>query len=172
MITFLEYINRTDDTVVRRLKLLKRALEQGGFLVKDFALAEDDPHVFVYSLPKVSTFEGVRFYIYGDTLAFRPQKKVDTEPYGEAYSFNIQDMFDDMMMDYGDDKQDVNKPVKECLKKMAQEIRTYFIKSKTSEEELVKIQLSDIDDKDSKSDGIVINTTGTDYATRIYSKGN
>lgn len=172
MITFLEYINRTDDLAVRRLRLLKRGLEQGGFLVKDFATAEDDPHIFVYSLPKVSTFEGVRFYIYGDTLAFRPQKKIDTEPYGEAYSFNIQDMFDDMMMDHGNDKADINKPIKECLKKMSQELRTYFIKSKNSEEELVKIQLSDIDDKDSKSDGIVINTTGTDYATRIYSKGN
>jgi hypothetical protein len=172
MITFLEYINRTDDLAVKRLRVLKRALEQGGFLVKDFVLAEDDPHIFVYALPKISTFEGVRFYIFGDTLAFRPQKKVDTEPYGESYSFNVQDMFDDMMLEFGDDKQDKNKPVKECLRKMAQELRTYFIKSKKAEEELVKVQLSDIEDKDSTSDGIVINTTGTDYATKIYSKGN
>jgi hypothetical protein len=77
-----------------------------------------------------------------------------------------------MMLEFGDDKQDKNKPVKECLRKMAQELRTYFIKSKKAEEELVKVQLSDIEDKDSTSDGIVINTTGTDYATKIYSKGN
>ena len=171
MITFLEYIDKTDDSVNKKLTLLRKALEKKGYRVKDFINNDEDPHIFIFCLPKVSTFEGVRFYLLGDILAFRPQKKVDTEPYGKAYSFSIQDMYDDMILDYGD-SDDEEKPIKKLLEKMADEMQRFFKKSKDAEEELIKIQLSDIDDKDSKADGIVVNTTGTDYASRIYSRGN
>ena len=55
---------------------------------------------------------------------------------------------------------------------MADELREFFNKSKDAEEELVQIQLSNIEDKSKDKEGIVVNTMGTDYASRVYSKGN
>lgn len=170
MIKFFEYIDRTDDEDAKRLHLVQKALERGGFRVKDFTRKDQDQHIFVYCLPKISTFEGVRFYFLGDILAFRAQKKVDTEPYGKAYTFSLQDMYDDMMVEYGEDK-DHEKPVKKTIERMAEELNAFFKKSKEAEEELVKVQLTNIEDKTGQKDGIVANTTGTDYASRIYSKG-
>ncbi len=171
MISYFEYIDRTDDEVSRRLGLVKKALERGGFRTKDFIRKDQDPHIFVYCTPKTSTFEGIRFYLLGDILAFKVQKKVDTEPYGKAYTFSLQDMYDDMILKYADNK-DKNKAVKATIMKMAEEVREFFEKSKEAEEDLVQIQLSNIEDKSKDKEGIVVNTTGTDYASRVYSKGN
>ena len=129
MIRFFEYIDRTDDEVSRRLELVKKALERGGFRTKDFIKKDQDPHVFVYGTPQSSTFEGVRFYLLGDILAFKVQKKVDTEPYGKAYTFALQDMYDDMVLKYADNK-DKKKSIKATITKMADELREFFNKSK------------------------------------------
>ena len=171
MIRFFEYIDRTDDEVSRRLELLKKALERGGFRTKDFVKKDQDPHIFVYCTPKTSTFEGVRFYLLGDILAFKVQKKVDTEPYGKAYTFALQDIYDDMVLKHSDSK-DKKKAIKATITKMADELREFFNKSKDAEEDLVQIQLTNIEDKSKDKEGIVVNTMGTDYASRVYSKGN
>lgn len=171
MMKFNEYIDRTDDETTKRLNTIRKALQRGGYRVQDFALKDQDPHIFVYALPKVATFEGIRIYLLGDILAFKAQKKVETEPYGKAYTFAIQDMYDDMVLEYGDSP-DKELPVKKTILKMADELRMFFVKSKTAEESLVQMQLTSIEDKSGQKDGIVVNTTGTDYANKVYSQGN
>ena len=171
MMKFNEYIDRTDDETTKRLNLIRKALQRGGYRVEDFALKDQDPHIFVYALPKVATFEGIRLYLLGDILAFKVQKKINTEPYGKAYTFSIQEMYDDMLMEYGD-SEDKDKPIKKTILKMADELRMFFVKSKTAEESLVQVQLANIEDKTGEKEGIVVNTTGTDYASKVYSKGN
>ena len=42
MITFLEYIDKTDDSVNKKLTLLRKALEKKGYRVKDFINNDED----------------------------------------------------------------------------------------------------------------------------------
>ena len=74
MILFNEYVNRHHFMAKKRLRLLMNALQKDGLKVEDFTHDEHEPYIFVYAYPLATTFEGVRFYMHGDILAFKTQK--------------------------------------------------------------------------------------------------
>ena len=167
MIFFNEYVDRNRFLAKKRLHLLMNVLKKDGLKVEDFTYDEHNPYIFVYSYPVATTFEGIRFYMHGDMLAFRTQKKPDTQPYGEAYELDLQTMLVDIF------ENEKNKSDKHIAKILAQligkEIREHFKKSKKAEQDMLTGQISD--DKGS-SGRIIIRNNGTDYANTVTSKWN
>ena len=94
---FLEFIDRRQREAIRHLKLVEKMLKKNGMDVRSF-LEEDEPYIFVKTTEDVS-FEGIRIYEIGNSLAYRVQKEPETHPYGTAYSLNLEDMFSDFMSD-------------------------------------------------------------------------
>jgi hypothetical protein len=167
MILFNEYVNRHHFMAKKRLRLLKRVLEKDGLEVEDFTHDNQDPYIFVYSYPVSTTFQGVRFYMHGEILAFRTQKKPETQPYGEAYELDVQTMLVDVF-ETEDDKSEKNI-TKILMKLIGREVRNHFKKEKVAEEELLTGQISNAKDAAGQ---IVIRNTGTDYSNTVFSKFN
>ena len=167
MMVFKEYIDRNNSVSKKRLGLLINVLKKDGLRVEDFTHDDIEPYIFVYSYPLPTTFEGVRFYMHGDILAFRTQKKAETQPYGEAYALDLQQM---LMNIFQDEKDKSEKNItKVLLKLIGKEIRDYFKKSVAAEKDLLSGQVAD--GKNSAGQ-IIIRNNGTDYANTVTSKWN
>jgi len=167
MILFNEYVNRHHFMAKKRLRLLMNVLEKDGLKVEDFTHDEHEPYIFVYAYPVPTTFEGVRFYMHGDILAFKTQKKPETQPYGEAYELDLQTM----LMDIFDNEKDKSEKhiTKVLMKLVGRELRDHFKKAKAAEQDLLTGQVTD----DKRTAGqIVIRNTGTDYSNTVFSKWN
>ena len=167
MILFNEYVNRHHFMSKKRLRLLMAALQKDGLRTDDYTHDEHEPYVFVYAYPTPTTFEGVRFYMHGDILAFKTQKKPETQPYGEAYELDLQTM----LMDIFENEEDKSeKHITTILGKLiGREMRDHFKKEKAAEQDMLTGQVGD----DKKNAGqIVIKNNGTDYSNTIFSKWN
>ena len=167
MILFNEYVNRHHFMAKKRLRLLMNALQKDGLRTQDFTHDEHEPYVFVYAYPVPTTFEGVRFYMHGDILAFKTQKKPETQPYGEAYELDLQQM----LMDIFENEKDKSEKniTKVLLKLIGREIRDHFKKTISAEKDLLTGQVAD--GKNSAGQ-IIIRNNGTDYANTVTSKWN
>lgn len=167
MILFNEYVNRHHFMSKKRLRLLMNVLQKDGLKVEDFTHDDHEPYIFVFSYPLATTFEGIRFYMRGDILAFKTQKKPETQPYGEAYELDLQTM----LMDIFENEKDKSEKniTKVLLKLIGREIRDHFKKAKAAEQDLLTGQV--VDDKKNAGQ-IVIKNNGTDYSNTVFSKWN
>lgn len=167
VILFNEYVNRHHFMAKKRLRLLMYTLQKDGLRVEDFTHDEHEPYIFVYAYPLPTTFEGVRFYMHGDILAFKTQKKPETQPYGEAYELDIQTMLVDI---FDNEKDKTEKHItKFLLKLIGRELRDHFNKAKIAEEDMLTGQVSNSKDAAGQ---IIIKNSGTDYSNTISSKWN
>ena len=167
MILFNEYVNRHHFMAKKRLRILMAALQKDGLKVEDFTHDEHEPYIFVYAYPVPNTFEGVRFYMHGDILAFKTQKKPETQPYGEAYELDLQTMLLDI---FENEKDKSEKNItKVLLKLIGRELRDHFKKAKAAEQDLLTGQVAD---GKNTAGQIVIRNAGTDYSNTIFSKWN
>ncbi len=151
----------------KRLRLLMNVLQKDGLRVEDFTHDEHEPYIFVYAYPVPTTFEGVRFYMHGDILAFKTQKKPETQPYGEAYELDLQTM----LMDIFENEKDKSEKniTKVLLKLVGREIRDHFKKAKSAEQDILTGQVAD---NKAAAGQIIIRNNGTDYANTVTSKWN
>lgn len=130
MLRFVEFVDRKQRENKRQLKVIKKLLESQEMKVKDH-LKDEDPFIFVLNPDKNTFFEGVRIYKIGSQIAFRVQKEEDTEPFGKAYSINIEEMFEDFMTDYNPEKSG-----KKIIEAVGEEIKRFFEKSSEAEKDI------------------------------------
>jgi len=127
---FSSFLDKKNKQAVRELGIVRDILSEGDFKVEDF-LKEESPYIFVNCTGGGLDFEGVRVYKVGSNLAYRVQKESKTEPYGEAYSLNIEDLFSDLISDMSEDE-----AAEEIKKAVMEEFENFFQKSAKAQEEL------------------------------------
>lgn len=163
--TFGEFVDRKKRESVRQLTIIKQLLESSGLKVENFLNENDDePYIYCYNPMKSGSFDGIRVYKIGNTIAFRIQKENETHPYGSAYQLPIEEMFHDFL---GDDDVDQEKAGKKVIEAVAKEIRRFFDKSAEAESE--ERQRNSELNQDSAGN-VLVRTTGTDYSSLVYSK--
>ena len=165
--SFGEFVDKKKRDSVRELELIKGLLESNGLKVENFLKTshEDEPYVFCFSPTRNGSFDGIRIYKIGNSLAFRIQKENKTHPYGSAYPLPVEDMFNDFLSDEDVDQMKAGKKVIESVNK---EIRRFFDKSVEAERD-ERSQGVDGDEGDSEGN-VMVRTTGTDYSSLVYNK--
>jgi len=155
---FNEFVNHRERESRDFLKLIAKILKSGkdSLKVKSF-LSEDDPYLFVYAPNDNFTFEGIRVYPIGDTYAYKIQNAEDTQPFGKAYSLDLEKMFADHMSD-NIESDEAAKRVSENVKR---EISRFFELTGKAEEELAGTK---------PDSGYVLKTGGSDYSSLIFNK--
>jgi len=155
---FNEFVNHRERESRDHLKLIEKILKSGkdSLKVKSF-LSEDDPYLFVYAPNDNFTFEGIRVYPIGDTYAYKIQNAEDTQPFGKAYSLDLEKMFADHMSD-NIESDEAAKRVSENVKR---EISRFFELTGKAEEELAGTK---------PDSGYVLKTGGSDYSSLIFNK--
>ena len=154
---FQEFVNRKDREAKEQLGIVKKILETQKLQVKDFR-EDDDPYIFVLNPGGGLSFEGIRIYKIGNTLAYRVQREDRTHPYGKPYNLDLQEMFSDYMSE--------NMKHEEAGKKVARalvnEVITFFKKSSAAEKEISNGEFDEPLDA-----AAVRSTTGTDYSSKM-----
>lgn len=163
MKTFREFVDKKARLAKRQLRIVERILKQHSMAVGSF-LEDDDPYIFLKNPNGQTSFEGVRIYKIGDSLAYRIQKEDKTHPYGKAYQLDIEGMYDDMISD----KFKEEKAGQEIIKAIKEEFASFFAKSADAEK---RLQQGEFDKRgDPLGDVMVKSGMGTDYANLVYSK--
>lgn len=164
MRTFLEFVDRKEREGKRQLKILGKLFESQGFEAKEHTSA-DDPYLYVANPMKHASFDGIRIYKIGSTLAFRIQKEEKTHPFGRAYMLDVEEMYNDLLTDH-------HKPEdagKALVKSVAEEIKLFFNKQAKAENELKAMFQGQGDMKD-PFNRVVVRASGTDYSNMVTSK--
>jgi len=160
---FHKFIDKKSRKAVRELHTIKKVLEQAHMKVEDFTQKED-PYIFLHSPDTNLSFDGVRIYKIGESLAWRVQREADTHPYGSAYKLDIQEMWNDLLSD----EMDEEKAGRAIMKTIVEEMKKFFKESGQAEKDL---RSSEIDKKYGDALGrVVIKSTGTDYSNMLTSK--
>lgn len=163
--TFGEFVDRKKRESIRQLKLLKQLLESNGMKTENFLMENDDePYIYCHNPVNTGSFDGIRIYKIGNTIAFRIQKENETHPYGSAYQLPVEEMFHDFLADEDIDQEKAGKKV---IESVAKEIRRFFDKSAEAESD-ERDQNSEME-KDSAGN-VLVRTTGTDYSSLVYNK--
>lgn len=130
LMRFSSFLDKKNKQAVRELGIIRDILAEGDFKVEDF-LKEESPYVFVNCTDGGLDFEGVRVYKVGSNLAYRVQKENKTEPYGSAYSLDIENLFGDLVSDMSEDE-----AAEEIKKAVVEEFKNFFQKSAKAQDEL------------------------------------
>lgn len=158
MILFCEFIDKKQRDQRKHLKLVESLLKKNGIECKPH-LENEDPYIFVKSTKPKLSFDGIRIYEIGNVLAYRVVKEEKTEPYGKAYSLDLEEMFNDFMSEDMKEEQAGKKVIESVLN----EIKKFFDRSLVAEEDLKKNDLN--------GDGtIMLRTGGSDYSSQIFNK--
>lgn len=159
--SFHEFVDRKKRECRKHLALLKKLFEKTGFRVIE-RLEDDDPYIYVKNTSKNVSFDGVRVYKLGDTVAYRVAKQEQTHPYGKAYMLAVEDMFDDFISEY-----DEGEAIKMVVTEVSKEMKKFFTKSEEAEYELNTTQF----DRGIAGQGqIMLRGGGTDYSNQVHSK--
>lgn len=144
---------------VKQLKIVSEILSRGGFHSQPFLEGIGDPYVYVRNPDTSSSFGGIRIYKIGDTIAYRIQRRPDSNPYGKAYELNIEEMFNDLISDdYGEEKAG-----KKVMQGVIGEIRKFFNDSTNADRDLRNADTSVVD----ATNRIIIGAGGTDYSNNV-----
>jgi hypothetical protein len=154
---FVEFVDKKQREANEQLGIVKKILEQQKLQVKDFR-DDAEPYIFVLNPGGGLSFEGIRIYKIGNTLAYRVQREDRTHPYGKPYNLDLQEMFSDYMSE--------NMKHEEAGKKVARalvhEIVDFFKKSSEAEKEIASGEFDEPLDQ-----AAVRSTTGTDYSSKV-----
>jgi hypothetical protein len=127
---FSSFIDKKNRDARRELGIIRDILSEAKLKVDDF-LKDDVPYLFLKNTDKDLDFDGVRIYKIGSSMAYRVQKESKTEPYGEAYLLDVEDIFGDLITDMSEEKA-ANK-VKEAV---VEEFKSFFRKSVEAQDEI------------------------------------
>lgn len=154
---FLEFLHRKERESRKHLKIVSKALKEAKFKVHEHLKDDEDPYIFVYGEDPNLSFEGIRIYSIGDSLAYRAQKEKETEPFGKAYPLNLEDMFSDVMSQTAAEK----KAGLKVIELLSKEIKKFFKNSVKAAAESEDVE---------KPKPVVVKTGGTDYSGMVVSK--
>ena len=160
MKNFTDFINKKVREARRQLNVLKKVFESHGVAVTDF-LNDGDPYIFVATKNKSLSFDGIRIYRIGDTIAFRVQKEADTHPYGEAYLLDVENVFNELISE----KPNEEEAGKRVIKYILEEVKRFFEKTQEAEDDLRSIEFSQQKDPYNVAPS---STSGTDYSNQIF----
>ncbi len=155
---FMEFVDRKQRESRRHLKIVESLLKSHGLQVKGH-LDDEDPYVYLKSTHPKLSFDGVRIYEIGNSLAYRIVKEEKTEPFGKAYSLNLEEMFNDFMSENNVKEEQAGKKV---IEGVLNELKKFFDKSATAEREMKK--------GDPDGNGVILRTGGTDYSSLVFNK--
>jgi hypothetical protein len=127
---FSSFIDKKNREARRELGIIRDILSEAKLKVDDF-LKDEVPYLFLKNTDKDLDFDGVRIYKIGSSMAYRVQKESKTEPYGEAYLLDVEDIFGDLITDMSEEKA-ANK-VKEAV---VEEFKSFFRKSVEAQDEI------------------------------------
>jgi len=160
MKSFTDFIDKKVRMARKQLNTLKKVFESNNVAVTDF-IKESDPYIFIPTTNKSLSFDGIRIYRIGDTMAFRVQKEADTHPYGQAYLLDIESVFNEFIAEKPNEE-DAGKRV---IKYILEEVKRFFEKTQEAEDDIRSIEFQV--DKDPYNVA-PSSTSGTDYANQIY----
>lgn len=162
METFLEFVNKRKRDGKKHLTILEKVFKHQKLAVKSF-MDEDTPYLYLIAPGDSVNFGGVRVYQVGDNIAYRVQKQEHTEPFGRPYLLDMDEMYEDFMMD--DIKEE--EAAKRIVQAVSDEMSRFFRKSKEAEQDFQDMQF----DRQTDSMGkIILRPTGSDYSNSIYNK--
>src|ERR1019366_5713400 len=124
----------------------------------------EDPYIFIVNPMKNASFEGIRIYKIGSTMAFRIQKEEKTHPFGSAYMLDVEEMFTDLLTDHPRPEE----AGKALVKSVSEEIKLFFNRQAKAENELKSI-FQGADPKD-PFNRIVVRATGGDFGSMISTR--
>jgi hypothetical protein len=127
---FSSFLDKKAKEAKRQLGIVRDIISESDLEVKDF-LDGRDPYLFLSNPEKDLDF-GVRIYKIGSDIAYRIQRRSDTQPYGEAYPLDIEASFSDLISDM-----DEEKAAEKIKKAVVNELKTFFKKSSEAQEELL-----------------------------------
>jgi hypothetical protein len=127
---FSSFIDKKNKKARYELGVVRDILKEGGFNLEDF-LKDENPYVFLKNPEGNLDFEGVRIYKIGSGLAYRVQKENKTEPYGQAYGLNLEEIFSDLISDMSEEK-----AAKQIKKAIIEEFKNFFEKSIKAQDEI------------------------------------
>lgn len=156
--SFGDFIDKKTRRAKKELSTIGKVLTMDGFKVENY-LEEEDPYLFVNTTEDALPFDGVRIYKVGSNIAYRIQKENKTQPYGMAYSLNIEEMFEDLISDTNE-----QKAGEEIIEAISKEFRKFFKKSLEAEQEIKSLQFNPASDPGNKLTAMGNNN---DYANMI-----
>jgi hypothetical protein len=157
---FSQFVDKKTRKSRKHLKLIEQILTNNGLTVKNHLEEGEEPYLFVVSPIRKVSFEGIRIYQTGETIAYRIQKEEKTHPYGRAYRLDIQEMYEDLVSD----EVNVEQAAKEVAEAIVKELQQFFEKSHEAERELRGGEF----DKDNDPLGrVVVRSSGTDYSSQV-----
>ena len=162
MKTFNEFVDKKRRHQKRYLNIIRKMLEQNGTRIANH-VDDEEPYIFAFNNVTKLSFDGVRIYNIGDSMAYRVQKEEKTHPYGKAYVLDVEEIYNDLLSD--------NKKSEEAaqavIKAVSEEVTKFFEKSSEAETEL---QSRELEKRDTLGK-VAIKSTGTDYSNTLSSKG-
>lgn len=159
---FREFIDQKERQALKHLKVMEKILEAGGFKIENKLDRRSSPYLYIRSPEDDLPFEGVRLYEIGGEMAYRIQKRLDSQPFGRAYSVRVEEMFEDLL---GEDEMNDEKRGKEVMEAIIKELKSFFEDSAKAEK-----QGPGLDDPLNK---VYMRTTGgTDYANKVMGNKN
>jgi hypothetical protein len=161
MRSFRDFYENKVRLAIKQLNIVAQVVEKAGFKVDHFLDEQfDEPYCFVHNPNKNTSFQGVRMYKIGDKIAYRIQRENKTHPYGNAYTLDVELMFDDLMEEGEHKPEQVGQKVMEMV---AKELRSFFEESADAEKQ------KDSKDSDKEQDGLgqvhIRNPQGGDYSS-------
>jgi hypothetical protein len=163
MRSFRDFYENKVRLAMKHLNILSKALEHSGFKVDSFLNEQfEEPYVFVYNPNSNTSFQGVRLYKIGDKIAYRIQRENQTHPYGNAYSLEVELMYDDLVEE-GEDPKHVGPKVMEMI---AKEFKAFFDESAKAEKD------RNFTDQNKDNDALgsvhIRNPLGGDYSSMVH----
>ena len=128
---FFEFLDKKARRSKHQLELVKQVFERHSMSVKDF-MNEEVPYIFLKNTVPNPSFDGIRIYKIGETMAFRVQKEADTHPYGRAYNLDIEAMYNDLLSDHKHEE----KAGKLVIQTLIKELKSFFEQSEKAEKDL------------------------------------
>jgi hypothetical protein len=156
---FSSFLDIKNKKTIKELEVLKDTLSK-HFKIDAF-LERENPYIFLRANKSDEdlNFEGVRIYKIGSSMAYRIQNENETEPYGQAYPLNLEEMFEELIPDMDDKK--AAKVIQDCL---IDEFTNFFKKSSEIQKELRSGQFNK---NDISAPVVVTGSNSGDYTNSI-----
>jgi hypothetical protein len=133
---FSSFLDKKTNEMKRQLKIIKDIVSESELKVEE-SLDHKEPYLFVSNSEKGLDF-GVRIYKVGSEIAYRIQRRKDTQPYGEAYPLNLESGFADLISDMSQD--DAAEKIKKAV---VNDIKLFFKKSSEANNDLLSSGAND-----------------------------
>lgn len=154
---FSSFLDIKNKKTIRELEILKDLLSK-DFKIESF-LHLDKPYLYLKSNRNDLSFDGVRIYKVGSNMAYRIQNENESEPYGQAYPLNLEEMFQDLIPDMSEDE--AGELIANAL---VEEFNNFFKKSSDLQDELQKGQFSK---NDMSSAVVVVGSNSGDFTNSV-----